>query len=390
MPDPDDVSDADVAMTTSASDKSQGVRPTTVDQLAEVMRETAVAGRTVRVRGGGSKWSWGANGSEPGLVIETSGLNRVVEHAAGDLVVAVQAGARLDEVQAALGVAGQWLAVDPPEVDATVGGVVATATSGPRRLRFGTPRDLLIGIIVVLADGTIARSGGKVVKNVAGYDLGKLFTGSFGTLGVIAECTFRLHPVAPGRRVVTVASDDPGSLVRELRRSPLEPTALEWADGALSVVFETVEAAADAQAAAFVRLAGGGEVGDALPAGFGARPWQPGDVGLKVTHRLSSLSAALDAVRRRLPACRVAAHAGSGVMHVGWSPAGADPVDEVEGLRQEVAQHDGALVVVDAPADIKAELDVWGPVRGLEVMRRIKSQFDPDGRMSPGRFVGGI
>src|SRR5206468_5170099 len=115
----------------------------------------------------------------------------------GDLVITVEAGVALADVQRVVAKAGQWLALDPPEVGATVGGVVATAASGPRRLRYGTPRDLLIGITVVLADGTIAKSGGKVVKNVAGYDLGKLFTGSFGTLGVIAECTFRLHPRQP-------------------------------------------------------------------------------------------------------------------------------------------------------------------------------------------------
>src|SRR3954468_24240994 len=256
------------------------VRPQSVEEVSAVLRESS---GPVRVRGGGSKWTWGATGVPPDVVIDTAGLDRGVEHAAGDLVVTVQAGALRADVQTVLGVAGQWLALDPPEPAATVGGVVATAVSGPRRLRYGAPRDLLIGLTVVLADGTVARSGGKVVKNVAGYDLGKLFTGSYGTLGVVAECTFRLHPLPAARRVVTVQTNDPGPLVRDVLRSPLEPSALEWDGTALHAVFETVESAADAQAQEFVNVAGG-EIADDLPPMFGARPWQPGDVALKLTH----------------------------------------------------------------------------------------------------------
>jgi glycolate oxidase FAD binding subunit len=366
----------------------EGLRPGSVEELSALLRGTRGA---LRVRGGGSKWSWGAVGPAPDLVVETSGLGRIVEHAAGDLIVTAQAGVRLADLQSHLAASGQWLALDPPEPDATIGGVVATAASGPRRLRFGTPRDLLIGITVVLADGTVARSGGKVVKNVAGYDLGKLFTGSYGTLGVIAECTFRLHPLPGARRRVTIATDNPGGLVRDVLRSPLEPTALEYDGRALHTVFETVAPAADAQAQALVDLAGGGEITESAAPVFGMRPWNAGDIALKLTHRLSALSAVLDAVRRRVPDARVAAHAGSGVAHVGWQPTGSTPAATVlDELRSEVARHDGTVVVVDAPSDLKAELDVWGRVDGLEVMRRIKAQFDPDGRMSPGRFVGGI
>ena len=366
-------------------------RPASVEELADALR-TGAEHKSVRVRGSRSKWSWGGAGADPDLVLDTTGLDRVVEHAAGDLIVTSQAGVRLADLQDQLASSGQRLALDPPEPDATIGGVVATAASGPRRLRYGTPRDLLIGITVVLADGTVARSGGKVVKNVAGYDLGKLFTGSFGTLGVIAECTFRLHPLAAARRVVTVETTEPGPLVRELLRSPLEPSALEWDSAALHTLFETVEPAADAQAQALITLAGGGVVSDRLPVGFGARPWQDGDVALKLTHRLSSLTAVLDVVRRRLEGARIAAHAGSGVVQIGWRPDAdnADLASVVEDLRRDAAEHDGTLVVVDAAPDVKANLDVWGPVRGLEVMRRIKAQFDPGGRMSPGRFVGGI
>jgi glycolate oxidase FAD binding subunit len=184
----------------------------------------------------------------------------------------------------------------------------------------------------------------------------------------------------------------PGPLVRDVLRSPLEPTALHYDGDVLVVVFETVEPAAQAQADALLAVAGAGagEVTDDPPEGFGDRPWQPGDVAVKVTHRISALDHALDAVRRRLPGCRLRAYAGSGVVEAGWRAEGTDAAAAVAALREDVAGLDGTVVVVDAPDDVKQLLDVWGPVRGLDVMRRVKEQFDPGGRMSPGRFVGGI
>ena len=161
----------------------------------------AAAGHELAVvpRGGGSRLGWGTPPSRCDLVIDMSRMAEVLEHAAGDLVARVQAGARMGDVAAVLAQAGQEIALDVPG-DATVGGVVASGLAGPRRLRYGTPRDLLIGITIVRADGTVAKSGGKVVKNVAGYDLGKLFAGSAGTLGLITEATFRLHPLPAARR----------------------------------------------------------------------------------------------------------------------------------------------------------------------------------------------
>ena len=171
-------------------------------------------------------------------------------------------GSPLAALQEHVAPAAQWLALDPPELGATVGGVVATAASGPRRLLYGTPRDLLIGITVVLADGTIAHSGGKVVKNVAGYDLGKLFTGSFGTLGVIAQCTFRLHPLAVDRRVVLAQPADPAEAVRRVKASGAVPCAIEWDGETLTVVVESFESAAQVQAEE-IAAAIGGEVSSA-------------------------------------------------------------------------------------------------------------------------------
>jgi len=331
--------------------------PMNVSDLAAVMKRAAADGRSIGVQGAGTKQGWGGTPESLDLMVSTASMNRVMEHAAGDLVVTAQAGVPLAALQRHVTPAGQWLALDPPEPGATVGGVVASAASGPRRLLYGTPRDLLIGITVVLADGTIAKSGGKVVKNVAGYDLGKLFTGSFGSLGVIAECTFRLHPLPAARRVVSAEVTDPAAAAKRV---------LAWVIQADDVV-----------------QAVGGTVSDQVPAGFGLRPTLP--VLLKVTYRLGALRQVLDAVGSRLPGASLTAHAGSGVMWVG-----ADDLAVLDSLRTAIAEYDGSVVVARAPLEQKATADMWGPVRGLDVMRRIKDQFDPDGRMSPGRFVGGI
>src|SRR5579859_6304501 len=176
--------------------------PGSTDEAAAVMRAAAEHSLVVVARGAGTRLGWGAPPSRCDLLVDMSRMSSVVEHSAGDLVARLQAGARMGDVAAALGRDGQELALDVPD-GATVGGVVASGLAGPRRLRYGTPRDLLIGITIVRADGTVARSGGKVVKNVAGYDLGKLFAGSAGTLGLITEATFRLHPLPSARAYVS-------------------------------------------------------------------------------------------------------------------------------------------------------------------------------------------
>jgi glycolate oxidase FAD binding subunit len=379
-----------------------GVRATTVGnplhraELVDLVRQAAADGSTLGVCGAGTKIDRGNAPSSLDLLVQTTGLNRIVEHAAGDLVVTVEPGVPLEELQAELAGSRQWLALDPPEPGATVGGIVAAAASGPRRLRWGTPRDLLIGLTVVLADGTVARSGGKVVKNVAGYDLGKLFTGSFGTLGIIAELTFRLHPLPPAHRVVTLSpATSVGEVVARIRGSGVQASAVEWDGERLTVLIEAAAPIAAAQAEK-LRAAVGGDVGEDLPPGFGQLPWQrrtvqrrrdAGQIGLKVTHRLGALDAALTAAGRVLPHARVRAHAASGVLWLGHDDGTLDGLAE---LRSAIAELDGQVVVVEAPPEAKTGVDVWGPVGGLDVMRRVKEQFDPERRMSPGRFVGGL
>jgi len=392
------------------------VEPASVEEAGQALRAAHRAGKKVVVVGGGSKLGLGNAPERAELILSTARMNRVLEHAAGDLVVKVQAGVRLADLQAALAPAGQWLALDPPEPGATAGGVVAANASGPRRLRYGTVRDLIIGITMVLADGTVAHAGGKVVKNVAGYDLAKLFCGSLGTLGLIAEATFRLHPRPAAAAVVTLEVErfeQVGEATRRLLRSTLVPSAIElaWPDPdrsrLLTVLFEGIRPGVEAQAAGAARLLG--EVGAAEVLGpggteaalsqLGAPPWEKAEVGIKVAVPPAELPGALtDLWTGWLGHGRVAAHAGTGVLEVGLEGPDLGNADQVEAFvgvvakaRERLAARHGSLVVTEAPPELKRAVDVWGPPGdAVELMRRVKLQFDPDRQMSPGRFVGGI
>jgi glycolate oxidase FAD binding subunit len=396
-------------------------RPGSVAEAGQVLAAAAADGLAVAFVGGGSKLGLGNPPERVDLLVSTERLDQVLEHAAGDLVVRVQGGARLADLQAALAPAGQWLALDPPEPRATVGGVVAANASGPRRLRYGTVRDLIIGITVVLADGTVARAGGKVVKNVAGYDLAKLFCGSLGTLGLVAEATFRLHPLPAAAAVVTLEVDSPqrvGAAVGPLLRSALEPSAVElaWPDwqlpGRLTVVFEGIRPGVEAQAAACAELLG--RVGTAAVAGsdetdaaldtLGVRPFEKADVGVKVTCPPADLAAVLEDLRAGPSPWLgpVHAHAGTGVLWVAsdfgegeLEASGGRMVPALAGAvtaaRERLAALGGSLVLVKAPPELKRAVDAWGPAGdAVGLMRRVKERFDPDRRLSPGRFVGGI
>jgi glycolate oxidase FAD binding subunit len=396
-------------------------RPRSVEEAGQVLAAAAADGLAVAFVGGGSKLGLGNPPERLDLLVETTALDQVLEHAAGDLVVRAQAGVRLADLQAALAPAGQQLALDPPEPRATLGGVVASNASGPRRLRYGTVRDLLIGITVVLADGTVARAGGKVVKNVAGYDLGKLFCGSLGTLGMVAEVIFRLHPVPAAAAAVTLAVDGPeqaGEAVRRLQETALEPSAVEltvdeWGwPGRLTTVFEGIQPGVEAQAAAAAELLG--RVGEAAVAGpggveaardqLGARPFEKAEYALKATFPPAELAGVLGDLaggRERWGGGPISAHAATGVL---WMASGLREGDlppdgptfpmavrAITGARERLAARGGSLVLVKGSPELKRAVDVWGPPGdAVGLMRRVKERFDPDRRLSPGRFVGGI
>jgi glycolate oxidase FAD binding subunit len=377
--------------------------PRSTEQMSELLRVAAHHGLRVVARGSGSKQRWGNPPTRLDLVVQTRAITGVVEHAAGDLVAVVRAGTTSAQLQDVLGRAGQRLALDAPIPSATVGGTVATNTSGPRRLLYGTLRDLLIGITFVRADGVVAKAGGKVVKNVAGYDLGKLLTGSFGTLGVITEVALRLHPLPGASRVVAAQVDDAdaaATVARQVLGSQLVPVAVEVdqpADGPVSVavLLEGTASGVEARTAGVLRLMGAGASAGGAPDWFGRFPFAGHDIGLKVTTALTGVGpilAVAHGLGRRHGVALSMRGSAAGVLYAAM-PAATNPplVDHVvEELRAFAATYDGSVVVVTGPAATRRALDVWGPVSGVDLMRRLKDQLDPDHRLAPGRFVGGI
>src|SRR5579872_3758163 len=210
---------ADSIRTATTADAIRGItprlvlEPTSEQQLAAALRLANDAGLAVVPRGGGTKLSWGNPPSRADIILSTARLDKIIEHPWADLTVSVEAGCPIQKLQSALAQHGQRLALDPHwPAQATVGGVLSTNDSGSLRLRFGSLRDLIIGITLALPDGTLATSGGKVVKNVAGYDLPKLATGALGTLGVITRAIFRLHPLPQNTRTFTISATSAGEM----------------------------------------------------------------------------------------------------------------------------------------------------------------------------------
>lgn len=382
------------------------VRPTTVEAVSAVLREAAAAGLVTVPRGGGTALDWGAPPERVDLLLDTAGLDAVVEHEAGDLVVVAQAGLPLSRLAEMLAGAGQELVAEVPrervEAGSTVGGALATAPSGPRRLQRGGLRDLVLGATVVRADGVVAASGGKVVKNVAGYDLAKLVTGAYGTLGVVVRAAFRLHPVPAERGFVAMTGGlrDVATAARAVVASQLAPAAVEvdkpgGADEATCVVLlEGVASAVTARQAEAWTLLGDGAPSQEPP-WWGRLPAADGDVLLKVTATLPGVATVLEAARSAEQAHGVPVSvrgSAGGVLYAAVPASDAAAVAAVvrDLRRASPAPGNGAVTVLRAPRAVREAVDAWGPVPGLDLMRRVKAQFDPGRLLSPGRFVGGI
>jgi glycolate oxidase FAD binding subunit len=381
------------------------VEPGSVEEVSGVMKLAAREGLAVAPRGGGTKMHIGDPPRRLDLIVSTARMNEVLEHTPGDQIVRLQAGVKLEDLQKYVSSSDQMLAIDPPESGATVGGTVAANSSGPRRYRYGTIRDLIIGITVVLHDGTVAKAGGKVVKNVAGYDLSKLFTGSLGTLGIIATANFRLHPRPEASRTVAVEVTEPQqaqAAAQAIVHSQVEATAVELHYGEkeklLAVLLESISGGIDAktQTASFL-LKQFGEVrtlsqeeADRLG------PLTSDQVVLKIGAPPVDLAAVLESVlgaaeRKSLAHPRITGHAGTGVTLVGFSEATEDgAAGFVEEMREIWVRRGGYVTLQRAPSTLKQRVSTWdngGDYLGL--VRRVKEKFDPRGGMNPGRFLGG-
>jgi glycolate oxidase FAD binding subunit len=403
--------------------------PGTAEELASCLRWARGAGLKVTPRGGGTKLGWGNPPAACDLLLSTARLDRVLEHAWADMTVIAEAGCRVADLQQALAEHGQHLALDPlwPE-RATIGGILSTNDSGTLRHRYGSLRDLIIGITVALPDGTLARSGGKVVKNVAGYDLAKLFTGALGTLGVIVQAIFRLHPLPRETRSLTFSGTPAAleQLLLSILASRLTPIGLQLraAPGGaqLDLRFDGTAAGIQAQVDQLRQLATSSPAPSPAPSSASSAADAPADApadspaytwtahqaiwdgaGPALVAKLSVLPARIAAVCaliERAAAARSLAWRmvvqGVGVGYVRLE--GDEPALRATllAVREELACAGGAkpggtLVALGCPLAVKRGLDVWGPSGDAQpVMVRIKQRFDPDGTLSPGRFLGGI
>ena len=372
--------------------------PSTFAEAAATLAQAGSGGLSVRFHGSGTKLAWGRPAPAADIELHTAGLNTIVEHNAGDLTAILEAGVPLATAQHTFAAAGQMLALDPPlgdEATATIGGIVATGDSGPLRHRYGAPRDLVIGAAVALGDGTIAHSGGKVIKNVAGYDLAKLFAGSFGTLGLILSVSVRLHPLHD-RTTTLGACPDPerlGAAAVALAAAPLELEALDvaWRAGRGGILMRCAgpEHARRGRRAARrleeLGLAGVEVTTDDEPLWERQRAGQRSRDAALV--KIAAAPTALPAVIRASEACdaTLVGRAALGTSYVSVAP------EQVDDLRRTLP--DGAVsVVLDAPEELRGQQDPWGalqaPVRAL--MHSVKDRFDPTGVCNRGLFVDGI
>lgn len=393
-------------------------QPATAEDLAECVRAAHAEGLALTPWGAGTLQHLGRPPLPEATRLDISGLGRVLEHTPADLTISVEAGATLAGVQVTLREHGQWLPWAPPAPpEATIGGLLAAGVSGPLRLGYGTPRDWLLGMRVVLGDGRLVKSGGKVVKNVAGYDTHKLQLGALGTLGVIAEATFKVAPLPAQLATLGFAcTDGPAALAlaSQMRARPLAPVSLlvHQEPGQGARLLARFAGAADAVAR---------QVGLAMAAAqaHGATPTDPAqaeaawqalalfarparqDAGETVIVRAGAPPSALPdvwaALAQAVPTGYSAtslAYAGVGLAFVRWSAAAADPpavAAALAGLRARLAEIQGYAVLEDAGPGTRAASDLWGPPPPtFGLMRALKARWDPRGVLNRGRYLGGI
>jgi glycolate oxidase FAD binding subunit len=404
------------------------VTPMEVDTVAQIVAFANQHALTILARGGGSRMNLGGLAERIDILIETNQMAHLLEHEGPDLTCHVEAGMTLAALQKELAKQGQQLSIDPPDAEqATIGGILASNASGPKRLRYGTARDLLIGLRVVQANGDISRSGGRVVKNVAGYDLNKLYIGSLGTLGIIVEANFKLHPLPVAERTLLLTytnAADAMHTVMAIIGSQLTPSALELIDTSaandmsdffglrlpssgytLAVNFEGSNLTLDRQMHETHLLARrqNALMGEDLHGEEQQRFWQvvrehmQGTLTCKVALLPSQIAPYLQQLehvcrQHNLEAATIA-HAGNGVLYIELRPGDAIPrlVEAIAALRRRAGEMRGSLVIERCPVELKRHVSIWGePGADFGMMQRLKQQFDPKRTFVGGRFLGGL
>jgi|SRR5579859_11378 len=382
------------------------IEPANEAELAVALRLANDAGVAVVPRGGGTKLIWGNPPARADVVLSTVRLNKIIEHVWADLTVSVEAGCTVANLQAALAQHGQRLAVDSlwPQ-KATIGGILSANDSGALRLRFGALRDLILGVTIALPDGTVASSGGKVVKNVAGYDLPKLVTGALGTLGVITRAVFRLHPlphhaktmsifptnVAEAHQVLSAVQDS------NLAHTSLQLRAAHDAASIVDVLFEGTQEGIAAQVEQLKSLAASARTEESSPVAWNAcqHLWDSVDsvAVAKLTSLPASIADTIEQVRRIASYHNVTWRSviqGTGVGSLRLNGDSKNLHECLKTLRAELERSGGSLVLQHRPANMPS-FEAWGmPGDALPLMRAIKKQFDPKSTLNSGRFVGGI
>ncbi|WP_298906717.1 FAD-binding oxidoreductase [uncultured Nostoc sp.] len=383
------------------------VYPRSQQQLAAVIATAHSNNWRVLPCGNSSKLNWGGLAKGIDVVVSTQRINQLIEHAVGDLTITVEAGMKFSDLQALLAKSRQFLALDPtaPEL-ATIGGIVATGDTGSLRQRYGSVRDQLLGITFVRADGQVTKAGGRVVKNVAGYDLMKLLTGSYGTLGFISQLTFRLYPLAEasGTVVLTGTAEAVSQAADILRGSGLTPvqadllstklvSSLGLGEGlGLIARFQSISESVKEQSNRVL------EVGQKLGLdgaiyvdGDEASLWQRLQERIHYTATESVITCKIGVLPTA--AVEILTQVELGLIHIG-SGLGLlqlEGKNQVLKVRDRTQAHRGFLTILEAPVAVKEQIDVWGYTENaLPLMRRIKEQFDSKNILSPGRFVGGI
>lgn len=404
------------------------LQPQTIEEAAQIVKFLHEQQLSVLPRGNGTHMSIGDQPAHINVLLETTALNHVLEHEAPDLTCRTEAGITLAQLQSQLKKTGQRLALDPPNTESTtIGGILAINDSGPKRLRYGSARDQVIGLSVIQANGEISHSGGRVVKNVAGYDLNKLYIGSFGTLGIIVEANFKLYPLAAAERTLLFTFESIEEAMQttiSLTSSTLAPSAIELialhgprdaspffafslpdTGYTLAVNFENSTIAMTRQINEALKIAQTHHafLREDLEGQEQEHFWQM--IGLQIQSALSCkinlpVTRIAELIHQVEAICQhqhlmanIVAHAGNGIAYVELGPYNAmsEIITAMTTLRAFAQANKGSLVLERCSTQLKQRLSVWGEPRAdFYMMKRLKHQFDPDGVFVRGRYLGGL